>query len=242
MSSVTIHVRNWEKFQHADVTKRGRPPAWIRLYTELLSDENYLRLTPTRRAMLIGIWVEYARTRRELPDDTASLSRRLAQRVLRSDLEALEEAGFVTLSNARAHAELTLSARARRREKKPSINTEPLNHEADNEFRQDAVTPPASLEERRGETTVRSTGSVDVAALDLEALSQPARSGVSDPHVDEVRFTPFTDMARDVMEATQAELVVQDELAARRGRGEVNGRPMRDVIGGMLDEMRGETG
>lgn len=94
---MSIVVRNWDRFQHADVTKRGRAPAWIKLYTEILSDENYLKLTPTRRAMLIGIWVEYARTRRELPDDTASLSRRLAQRVLSSDLEALNHVGFIEI-------------------------------------------------------------------------------------------------------------------------------------------------
>lgn len=124
---MTIHVRNWEKFQHADVTKRGRPPAWIRLYTELLSDENYLKLTPPRRAMLIGIWVEYARTRRELPEDTASLSRRLAQRILRTDLEALNHAGFIEIRHANDTP--TASLEERRGEVPPTeVRQRPKDH------------------------------------------------------------------------------------------------------------------
>lgn len=204
---MTIHVRNWEKFQHADVTKRGRAPAWIKVYTELLSDENYLALTPTRRCMLIGIWIEYARTRRELPDDTASLSRRLAQRVQTADLQALEDAGFVTLSNGRAHADATLTTRARRREKKPSTKPEPLNQEAQDEKRHAAVTPLSSLEERREEQTVRRTGSVDVAApLDVEELE------AWEPPADNV--VP---------------------LDSRRPQGEVNGKPIGDVVKPLLD-------
>jgi hypothetical protein len=97
---VSLHVRNWEKFQHADVAKNKlRAPAWVRVYTELLSSEAYMRLSPTRRAMLVGIWLEYARTRRELSEDTASLTRRLGQRVTSTDLQALSDAGFIEISH-----------------------------------------------------------------------------------------------------------------------------------------------
>lgn len=92
-----IVVRNWERFQHRDAARSSVPP-WIKLHTQLLSDEAYLELSVGRRAMLVGIWLEYARTRRRLPDDTATLTRRLAQRVLRADLEALNDAGFIGFS------------------------------------------------------------------------------------------------------------------------------------------------
>jgi hypothetical protein len=94
---VSIHVRNWEKFQHRDVVraKAGRAPVWIKLYTELLSDEAFLSLSEHRRLVLICVWLEYARTRARLPLDTRSLSRRLQLRVTKADLEALNHAGFL---------------------------------------------------------------------------------------------------------------------------------------------------
>lgn len=92
-----IVVRNWERFQHRDVVraKHGRAPVWIKLYTELLSDEAFLSLSEHRRLVLICVWLEYARTRARLPLDTRSLSRRLQLRVTRADLEALNHAGFL---------------------------------------------------------------------------------------------------------------------------------------------------
>jgi hypothetical protein len=95
-----IVVPSWERFQHRD-TARTTIPAWIKVYPSLLSHDAFLELSPHRRALLLGVWLEYARTRRQLPEDTAKLSRRLAQRVLRSDLEALKKAGFIDFSASR---------------------------------------------------------------------------------------------------------------------------------------------
>lgn len=90
-----IHIRNWDKFQHYG---DKRTPPWIKNYTELLSDEAYLTLTPNRRCLLHGLWLAYARSRRELSENTAIISSRLNMKVTRRDLKALSDAGFITLS------------------------------------------------------------------------------------------------------------------------------------------------
>jgi len=91
---MSIHISRWDDFQHYG--KREAP--WIKNYTRLLSDETYRKLTLQQRGVLHGLWLEYARSHRELPDDTASISRRLGVRVSRATLEALNHAGFIVVS------------------------------------------------------------------------------------------------------------------------------------------------
>lgn len=92
-----IVIPRWDEFQHRDMARSTVPP-WIKNLTRLLSDEAYLKLSGHRRAILHGLWLEYARTRRAIAKDTASLSRRLALKVITPDLDALNHAGFVTFS------------------------------------------------------------------------------------------------------------------------------------------------
>ena len=92
-----IDIPNWKDFQHADVIKRGHAPAWIKTFTRLLSDDNYLDLTPPQRALLHGIWLEYARSGGKVTEDTAKLSRRLSLRVTKQMLAALNHAGFIEI-------------------------------------------------------------------------------------------------------------------------------------------------
>jgi hypothetical protein len=91
-----IAIRDWDRLQNADVFKKsgGRPP-WIKLYHSLLDDDGYLGLTPKRQSILIGLQMLYARKGRAIAEHTASISRALGQRVLSSDLEALNDAGFI---------------------------------------------------------------------------------------------------------------------------------------------------
>lgn len=88
-----ISVRDWRRFQHYDPAKRT--PPWIKNYTELLHDHAYLGLTQTQRAVLHGLWLEYASSGCKVPESTASLSRRLGLRVTKRTLEALNHAGFI---------------------------------------------------------------------------------------------------------------------------------------------------
>ncbi len=101
-----LHICHWDRFQHY----KKRNPPWIRLYTDLLSRDDYLNLTGHRRAILHGLWIEYARSSRRLPDDTVTLSRRLELRVLRTDLDALNHAGFIEFSASAVLAECKQSA------------------------------------------------------------------------------------------------------------------------------------
>jgi hypothetical protein len=70
-----ISVVDWRRFQHYDPAKRV--PPWIKNYTELLDDDEYLRLTSRQRGLLHGIWLLYAASRCKLSDSPALLTRRL---------------------------------------------------------------------------------------------------------------------------------------------------------------------
>ena len=100
-----IHIRNWDRHQRFN----DRRPRWSRLYFDLHRNDDYMGLTPNRRALLIGLWIEYGLNvradaedrftlRRGLREDTADISRRLAQRVTSADIEALNHAGFIVFS------------------------------------------------------------------------------------------------------------------------------------------------
>lgn len=92
-----IIIPRWDEFQHRDMARSSVPP-WIKFYTRLLHDENYLALTGHQRAVLHGLWLEYASTRRQLPLSTTSLTARLRLRIMRRDLEALNDAGWIVIS------------------------------------------------------------------------------------------------------------------------------------------------
>lgn len=90
-----IGIRDWEQHQHRDVLRGPGALPWIKLYTRLHHSDEWMALSGHRRAVLVGLWIEYASSKGRLANDTASLSRRLALRVTRADLEALELAGYI---------------------------------------------------------------------------------------------------------------------------------------------------
>lgn len=119
---VYISVRNWRQFQHYDPAKRV--PPWIKNHTELMANDDYLRLSEHRVTMLHRLWLEYASSLCRLSADTRSLSRRLFVRVTTADIDALVQAGFITLV---ASAELAdgyqaASSRARSREEEEEVD------------------------------------------------------------------------------------------------------------------------
>ncbi len=87
-----IIVPHWERFQHY----RDRGPAWIKLYSELNSSDEWRALTYALRGLCTSIWIEYARSRGALP--VRDLGARCGQRVDSRALEALNHAGFITFS------------------------------------------------------------------------------------------------------------------------------------------------
>ena len=92
-----IVVEKWDGpggFQHYT----DRDPIWIKNYRDLLAKEEYLTLSFNRRGILHGLWLEYAASNRAIRERTVTLTRRLGQRVTRADLEALNDAGWITFS------------------------------------------------------------------------------------------------------------------------------------------------
>jgi hypothetical protein len=124
MTEKWIIVKNWKRFQHPDVSRGESAPIWIRNYTRLLHDEDYLSLSWTQRGLLHGIWLEYAASDGRLPDDTSTLSRRLGERVLRVTLDSLYHAGFLTTSASKP-PRLSASLDKKRLDKNPPT---PLAH------------------------------------------------------------------------------------------------------------------
>lgn len=88
-----IEIVGWDRFQHY----KDRWPPWIKAYTDLLANDDYLRLSGHRRAVLHGLWLAYAMSHGKVTDNTAILSRRLSLKVTMRDLRALETAGFIAL-------------------------------------------------------------------------------------------------------------------------------------------------
>ena len=98
-----ISVRNWRKFQHYDPAKRK--PSWIKNNLDLLSKDEYLELTAHQRAVLHGLWLEYAASGCQLRLSTSSISSRLGLRVTTRQLEALNDAGFIDIVASKSLAD-----------------------------------------------------------------------------------------------------------------------------------------
>lgn len=101
-----IVIPNWPELQHY----KERDPAWVKLYTRLLHKDEYLALTYRQRGILHGIWMLYAASDGrisaggggEVGSMLAQLGTKPGQKPVGSrDLEALNEAGFITFSASR---------------------------------------------------------------------------------------------------------------------------------------------
>jgi len=118
-----IVIPRWWEFQHY----KNRDPKWIKAYTRLLNDAEYLALSWRLRGLLHGLWLLYAASDGQLPaspaviatrlgvpteweertararrvdgESTASFGRDDGEEPLRKRaLERLEQAGFITFS------------------------------------------------------------------------------------------------------------------------------------------------
>jgi hypothetical protein len=102
-----IHVRNWDRYQHPDVTRASRPAPWIKDHVQQLGEDAYYALTYRQRGILQGIRLLYAANRGSgLGWNLAGLGRRLGQEPVRArDIEALNHAGFIVISASKTQAE-----------------------------------------------------------------------------------------------------------------------------------------
>lgn len=133
----SIYIPHWFKDledprEHPGFQHYGeRDPIWIKNYTRLLSDQAYLDLTWPQTGVLHALWLEYARSGRQLPGDTAALSRRFGKRVPSATLESLNHAGFIVVSAStplasRYHA---ASAEKSREEEKDLVKGESVTRD-----------------------------------------------------------------------------------------------------------------
>ena len=129
MSDPWIVIPEWEHFQHRDAA-RVVVPTWIKLYTELLSKDEFYELSFHLRGMLVSLWIEYARSKRQLRGSTSALSRRLGHRVTRRDLAALEATGLLAFSASKpASSDASTNASVEERREEKRREEEPLFHE-----------------------------------------------------------------------------------------------------------------
>jgi hypothetical protein len=113
-----IVVRNWDRFQHYT----DRRPVWIKLYTDINSNDEWLGLSSAARGMLTTIWVEFARSGGHL---RVQKCMELCGKSARSShLDSLIHAGFIQVV-----ASKPLAQRREEEEKKelkaPTLRLEP---------------------------------------------------------------------------------------------------------------------
>jgi hypothetical protein len=178
-----IVIRNWDRFQHPDAA-RSRALPWIKVWTELLSNEDFLSLSPVRRSLLLGLWLEYARTRLRIAQNTRSLSRRLQMRVRQSDLDALNNAGFIEFSaskparkDASNDASKPASTHASTEEEGELLRSSPKEHASTR-----ALTGAARAHAKEKE----SVNLLDADLLD-DVYPEPARSSTNSPRYEKPR-------------------------------------------------------
>jgi hypothetical protein len=95
-----IIVPNWDRFQHY----KDRRPAWIKVYTELSSRDEWCRLTAAQRGLLVTIWLEYANSRGRLRVDR--VSDQIPNKGLSKSFEALSHAGFIRIVDSNSLAQI----------------------------------------------------------------------------------------------------------------------------------------
>jgi hypothetical protein len=115
-----IIVRNWGRFQHY----RKRRPVWIKVYTDLSTDADWLELTDAERGLLVRIWIEYARLDGVLDVHqmgTQMSTRRASRWTLRSRLDSLCRAGWISIvaSKPAGIASTTLAPETEVRDRPP---------------------------------------------------------------------------------------------------------------------------
>lgn len=113
-----IIVRNWDRFQHY----KNRQPPWIKNYTGLLQDPDYLQLTPAERALLHGIWLAFAQADGQMR--ARSLQVLVGMRVGTVQLFSLNHAGWIEFSASKPLAPRALARETETEGTSVSVSTE----------------------------------------------------------------------------------------------------------------------
>lgn len=197
MSEQWIVIPKWEEFQHYN----DRDPVWIKNYTRLLRNPDYLALSGHTRSVLHGIWLVYASSNGQLPLDARSLHAQLNLRVSSSQLESLIHAGFIQVSASRP-----LALRYPREEKRREETDIPPNPRRAGDVengtpRQRGTNPRAQGTNPRAATEAAHVARHElmVAAARLRSVNWPNRTDLMHDYLDELEREHggvFTDQER----------------------------------------------
>jgi len=134
-----IIVPNWGRFQHYG----DRDPVWIKVYTKLLHDPNYIGLSLASQGLLQIIWLAYARQKERLRvDDVATLSRHRGS--FGMQLVALNHAGFIHFSASKPLA----PNKEEEEEKEKESPKPPYPEDAERQLRREALHLAADWHDR----------------------------------------------------------------------------------------------
>lgn len=102
-----IYIPNWDDLQHYS----DRRPSWIKLYLDLLDNDDFNELTFAQRGVLIQVWILSARVGNGRLAASTSTLRRYLQPTSKADsahlprtLERLSDAGFIEIRASKALA------------------------------------------------------------------------------------------------------------------------------------------
>jgi hypothetical protein len=120
-----IAICNWDKFQHKDLWRKsnGRPP-WIKAYTNLLHNDDWLELPQAQRGLLLGLWLMYASAGRAVSESGAKrllVSSESDARYWRVRITSLSDAGFIQFVAQPIRAPVAPRSREEVEEDPPSI-------------------------------------------------------------------------------------------------------------------------
>ena len=144
-----IWISRWEEFQHYK-PERDRGPAWLKTYVKQLSDSRYLNLTDRQRALLHDLRMIFAMTScrvpygnvtgtsreshgnatgqsRERHGNATAVSRYRHRQTFRSDMDALNHAGFIeylSRDGLENRLDLLYASRAPARSKEKEVEKE----------------------------------------------------------------------------------------------------------------------
>jgi hypothetical protein len=76
-----LAIRNWADFQHY----RDRDPVWIKVYSRLLDDADFLALPEAAQAQLVKLWLVASRCKNRIKDDKRFLCHALHTNKLHVD-------------------------------------------------------------------------------------------------------------------------------------------------------------
>ncbi len=213
-----IHIRNWDKHQHPDTTRNKRyGPPWIKDYSGQLHDEEFVELGWPERGLLQSLRLQYALNRgRGINDSTTNLYRLFGHRVLRVQLERLNQAGFIEFSASKSlatrlqHASLDGDG-----DKEPLVV--PLKEDVEEVFREWAVTTGHERCKLTGDRERKIKARLG-EGYSVEQLKQVPHGAVADPWEDRAKFNDVGVLYRNSQQVDKFLALAESEVDDQESR------------------------